>query len=221
MKLRYLALAISMISLLFSAPKAFAGDGACNQMYTKAGESIKKDPQCKNDAYNVIAKIAQQRQICRNHRDNLKKCNMAKRHESSTCRGQKRTCKTECRDDKKACIHKCARGKKMPFACKKACPNGTRGKSCRKACESCVKGCNRFKRTCKKVCREVSRPCQQAARRKAHDCRTETRTRQEFKVCQDARALSRKAWGALAKCGLKHYGQALMCSVGSVFKKTN
>lgn len=205
------------VALLFClslfAPSAFAANGRCKELYRQGTEGIKKDPKCGKDFANIAAKIGAQLRACRNHRDNLKRCNMAKRHVARACRGQKRTCKRVCRGGKKACKRRCTRGQRN---CQKACPRGRRGKNCRRACRRCVKRCNRSKRKCKRVCTKVSRRCLQATRRKAHTCRSEARTKQAFKVCQNARALTAKAGGRLFGCAWKHYNRAVMCSVNDI-----
>lgn len=192
---------------------AFAGDGRCRQMYQKALEGAKKDPQCGKDAINVFSSLEKQLRICKLHRDKIRSCNLAKRSKAAACRGQKRSCKTVCRDKRKACKRSCTKGQKN---CVKACPRGRKGKACRRSCNQCVRGCNRYKRSCKKVCRGVSRACLMAARKEAHACRSHARTLAQFKQCQSARSVTAKATGRLFGCGWKHYKGAVMCSVSSI-----
>lgn len=188
---------------------SWAANGECNAKYAAGFQSFKKDGQCGKYFRAWTAALARQRAECRRHRDSIRKCNMARRHEAKACRGQKRTCKRVCRDTRKSCRNSCRKGKRT---CVKACPRGRRGKNCRRSCKSCVRRCNKRKRSCKRVCRGNNRTCQQASRRKAHSCRSLARTIGAFRVCQDARAMSRKAGGNITACAWKHFKDPLECT---------
>lgn len=207
--------ALVLFGLTCFLGSASAADGKCNKLYSTAFNAMKKDKDCGKYASAYMAAIAKQRASCRQHRDNIRKCNMAKRHKAKACRGQKRKCKTVCKDGRAACKKKCTKGQRN---CSKACPRGRKGKNCRKKCRQCVRSCNKLRRRCKKVCTSLSRPCVQAARREAHSCRSHARTLAVFKTCQDARAMSRKAGSKVAGCAWKHFGKALLCSAGDAIK---
>lgn len=204
-----------LFGLLGVVGVASAADGKCNKLYSTAFKAMKKDKDCGKYAVAYAGAISRMRASCRQHRDNIRKCNLAKRHKAKTCRGQRRTCKTVCKDERADCRKRCTKGKPT---CIKACPRGRRGKSCRQSCKRCKRSCNKYRRRCKKQCTSVSRPCLQAARREVHSCRSHARTLSTFKTCQDARAMSRKAFGKVAGCAWKHFGKALLCSAGDAAK---
>lgn len=201
--------AVALFSLTCFAGSALAANGECNRLYDKAFKGMKKDKKCGQYVAQWASAVASMRASCRNHRDNIRKCNLAKRHKAKACRGQKRTCKTVCKDQRKACKRRCTRNRPN---CVRACPRGKRGKNCRKSCQQCVRSCNKLRRKCKRVCTGVSRRCLQASRRVAHSCRSQARTLSAFRTCQSARAMSRKAGSKIAGCAWRYFKDALICS---------